>query len=551
MWIDQCLLKRKAQLSNVILADTSDPMRVKEVIAYAENIFREENVNKVLLYEGWRGLQEFKEKDGKLITQPCQVKVDEFQTDDELIVNLEIALRTADQIIREPKGSKQHEMEAVLILTNVPEFETAALQQALKSWAVDSRLFKNQSTIWVLDPDVGSLVGEKVLELAIFHPIDLSSTEERERIIDENLVKLGFIKKAEIGRFAKLTSGLHLHEVESAICLAASCQTRVETPLEQTIFQFKMESVAKKGARLIVPTFGFEGVGGMSQLKHDIEYRVKHFYKNPQLIKLFDIDPPKGALLFGPPGTGKSYFVKALGKELNLPVIAFNLGDLMSKWVGESEKQLNRILSVIDAIEDCVVFMDEVESVAAQITTEGDGQTAARMLSKLLAWMGEDRRAYIVAATNLPHRLREAFIRVGRFDRILPVMYPDEESRVQVLQVHLGGVKARKAGADVDLEAIAKQTEMWNCGELAYVVGEAAVIASHDPKAAKDGVIRQKHLLEAMKTIRVNEQERAHQYKEFLDHAKRYCNDNRYLEEFKTVQESPEVTKRLELALNV
>ncbi|MCI4325735.1 MAG: AAA family ATPase [Thermoplasmata archaeon] len=221
----------------------------------------------------------------------------------------------------------------------------------------------------------------------------------------------------------------------------------------------------------------FEMVGGLHDVKADIKESMIIPLMRKDVTTRFKLEPPKGILLFGPPGCGKTMLMKALASELGVEMISIKCSDLMSKWYGESENRVAELLRTARERAPCILFMDEIDSVAKRRDMYTADDVTPRLLSILLSEMdGIDKSAgvIVVGSTNKPDLIDPALMRPGRLDKIIYVPPPDFNERMEIVHVHLVG---RPVAQDIDLAEIAKKTERYSGADLANLVREGATIA--------------------------------------------------------------------------
>jgi transitional endoplasmic reticulum ATPase len=221
----------------------------------------------------------------------------------------------------------------------------------------------------------------------------------------------------------------------------------------------------------------FEMVGGLHDVKSDIKESLAIPLMRKDITTRFRLEPPKGILLFGPPGCGKTMLMKALASELGVEMISIKASDVMSKWYGESENKIADLLKTARERAPCILFMDEIDAVAKRRDMYTADDVTPRLLSILLAEMdGIDKSVgvIIVGSTNKPDMIDPALMRPGRLDKIIYVPPPDFSERAEILAVHLAG---RPTTTDINLNEIAKRTERFSGADLANVVREAATVA--------------------------------------------------------------------------
>ncbi|MDG6914632.1 MAG: AAA family ATPase, partial [Nitrososphaerota archaeon] len=227
-----------------------------------------------------------------------------------------------------------------------------------------------------------------------------------------------------------------------------------------------------------VPNVKWEDIGGLALVKEELSEAVEWPLKYGTLFRKGDVKPPRGILLYGPPGTGKTLIAKAVANESEANFISIKGPELISKWVGESEKGVREVFRKARAAAPCVVFFDEVDAIAPRRKSgEVDSQVTERVVSQLLTEMDgleELKGVVVLGATNRPDIIDEALLRPGRFDKILRVPPPDKEGRLEILKIH---TKRKPLATDVDLTKLADSTDGYTGAELAAVANTASVAA--------------------------------------------------------------------------
>ncbi|AIC16426.1 CDC48 family AAA ATPase [Nitrososphaera viennensis] len=221
----------------------------------------------------------------------------------------------------------------------------------------------------------------------------------------------------------------------------------------------------------------WEDIGGLQQVKEELAEAIEWPLKHGDLFAQADVRPPKGILLHGPPGTGKTMIAKAVAATSEANFISIKGPELISKWVGESEKGVREVFRKARQAAPCVVFFDELDAIAPRRGSEGDAHVTERVISQMLTEMDglEDLKGVVViGATNRPDIIDEALLRPGRFDRILEVPVPDKEARKQILQIH---TRKKPLASDVDLDKMVEMTEGMTGADIAALVNAAAMTA--------------------------------------------------------------------------
>jgi transitional endoplasmic reticulum ATPase len=287
----------------------------------------------------------------------------------------------------------------------------------------------------------------------------------------------------------------------------------------------EMEPSALREVFVEVPNVTWNDIGGLSDVKQELQEAVEWPLKYQSLFTHSDAVPPKGILLYGPPGTGKTLIAKAAAHESEANFISIKGPELLSKWVGESEKGVREIFRKARGAAPCIVFFDEIDAIAPTRGGAGsDSHVTERVISQLLTELDGLEiltNVVVIAATNRPDIIDPALLRPGRFDRLLYVPPPDKESRVQVLKIH---TKKKPLADDVKINVLADQTEGYTGADIAALASAAVMLALRehvakykDPKEAErtkeELKIHKNHFEEAMKKIRPLSKQEIDMYK--------------------------------------
>ncbi len=247
----------------------------------------------------------------------------------------------------------------------------------------------------------------------------------------------------------------------------------------------RVQPSAMREVMVEVPNIGWADIGGADEAQLKLKEGIELPLKNPEAFRRLGIRPAKGFLLYGPPGTGKTLLAKAVAKESEANFISIKSSDLLSKWYGESEQQISRLFQRARQVAPCVVFIDEIDSlVPARGSGAGEPQVTGRVVNTILAEMdGMEELASVVliGATNRPTLIDPALLRPGRLDELIYVGTPDVAGREHILGIHTAKMPLAK---DVDLAAVAKQTERFTGADLEDVVRRAGLNAIRERGAS-------------------------------------------------------------------
>ena len=273
-----------------------------------------------------------------------------------------------------------------------------------------------------------------------------------------------------------------------------------------------------------VPDIKWEDMGGLSTIKQELQEAVEWPLKYLGVFTYADATPPKGILLYGPPGTGKTLMAKATANESEANFISIKGPELLSKWVGESEKGVREIFRKARQAAPCIIFFDELDAIAPTRGDHGDSHVTERVISQFLTEMDGLEiltNVVVIGATNRPDIIDPALLRPGRFDRILYVPPPDRESRLQIIKIH---TKKKPLAEDVNIEDLADKTDGYTGADIASLSSAAVMLALREhitkypdskeaEKQTKDLKINMKHFEDAMKKIRPLSKQEVDMYK--------------------------------------
>ena len=253
---------------------------------------------------------------------------------------------------------------------------------------------------------------------------------------------------------------------------------KMEVTMDDFLKAFK--EIVPSGLREIyieVPEVHWSDIGGLEDVKEELREVVEYPLKFREIYDNLGIEPPKGILLFGPPGTGKTLLAKAVATESGANFIAVRGPEILSKWVGESEKAIREIFRKARQAAPTIIFFDEIDAIAPMRGLAADSGVTERIVNQLLAEMDGIvplNRVVVIAATNRPDILDPALLRPGRFDRLIYVPPPDKNARKDILRVHTRNVPLAE---DVSLDELAEKTEGYTGADLAALVREATLMA--------------------------------------------------------------------------
>ena len=253
-------------------------------------------------------------------------------------------------------------------------------------------------------------------------------------------------------------------------------------------FQYAIREVTPSAMREVYvepPEVKWDDIGGLDSVKRELQEAVEWPMRFPDMYKQLKHTAPKGILLHGPSGTGKTMLAKAVATESEANFISVKGPELMSKWVGESERGIREIFRKARQASPCVIFFDEIDSIAP-IRGGGEGfgggghSSSERMMSQLLTEMDgiqEIHDIVVIAATNRVDMIDTALLRPGRFDKIIYIPNPDKFTREKILQIH---IKGKPISDDIDLKRLVDMTEGFSGADVSSVANTAVSLVLHD-----------------------------------------------------------------------
>ena len=337
--------------------------------------------------------------------------------------------------------------------------------------------------------------------------IGVPDSEERKEVLEIHTRNMPLADDVDLDKIANTTHGFVGADLES-LCKEAAMrvvrrilpeiQNDEEIPkevMEKIVVtgddfksaQKEIQPSALREVLVQIPDIKWDDVGGLDDVKQELKEAVEWPLKHPDTFQRLGIRPPKGTLLYGIPGTGKTLLAKAVASESEANFISVKGPELLSKWVGESEKGVREVFRKAKQAAPTVIFFDEIDAIAsARSGSDTDSGVTKRVVNQLLTEMDgleELEDVAIIAATNRPDILDAGLMRPGRFDRHIQVKEPDEEARLAIFKVH---TKDMPLADDVDLKKLAKNTDGYVGADIEAVCREAAMLTLRDNLEASE-----------------------------------------------------------------
>ncbi len=284
-------------------------------------------------------------------------------------------------------------------------------------------------------------------------------------------------KEAAMGALRRILPEINLEE-ES---IPAELLDKINVTMDD--FENSLKEVPPSTMREVLiesPNVHWEDVGGLHEAKQELKEAIEWPLKYEELFDQAGVKPPKGIMLYGPPGTGKTLIAKAVATESEVNFISIKGPELLSKWVGESEKGVREVFRKARQAAPCIIFFDEIDSVAPPRGKNMGSNVTERVVSQVLTELDgleSLKDVVVIAATNRPDMVDPALMRPGRIDRILYISEPDKDSREAILGIHTRGMPLAE---DVDMDRLAEQMEGYNGADIAATCQAASQMAIHE-----------------------------------------------------------------------
>ena len=332
--------------------------------------------------------------------------------------------------------------------------------------------------------------------------LDLPTDEELLAVLEETIEQVKDNPRVEINmengareKIVKALNGLTRTEAENALAKVVVMRSRLDPEDVPLLLSEKEQIIRKSGMLEFYSTpERFGSIGGLEQLKTWLHQRGKAFSEK---ARDFGLPNPKGLLLVGVPGCGKSLTAKAVASEWQMPLLKFDLGKVFGGLVGESEENMRRAVKMAEAVAPCVLWIDEIEKGLSGVRgQQGDSGTSSRVFGTLLTWMEEnEKQVFVVATANDIEGLPPELLRKGRFDEIFFIDLPSPQERANILAIHLA--KHHRDYREFDLARHVSATEGFSGAELEQV----AVSALYEAFAeGEDTKLEDRHLDKAVAT---------------------------------------------------
>ena len=402
----------------------------------------------------------------------------------------EVEKRVVSQLLTLMDGLKGRGKLIVIGATNIPDSLDPALRRPGR--------FDREIRIDAPDRD-----GRK--EVLQIHTRGMPKADEvdLEKLADRTYGYVG----ADLAALARESAMNALRRYLPEIDLDKPIPVEVLEKMEVTMDDFKnaqrgIEPSALREFFVEVPKVSWKDVGGLEDVKQQLRESVEWPLSQPEVFKRLGINAPRGILLYGPPGTGKTLLAKAVANESDANFISIKGPEVMSKWVGESEKAVRELFKKAKQVAPSIVFLDELDAIAPRRGAYSGSHVTESVVNQLLTsvdGLESMEGVVIIGATNRPDIIDSSLLRPGRFDRLIMTPSPDEHARKEIFKIHTKNMPLEK---DISLDDLAKETDGFSGADIEALCREAAMIALRDDIKVKK--ITRKHFVKAMDGIRAS-----------------------------------------------
>ncbi len=402
----------------------------------------------------------------------------------------EVEKRVVSQLLTLMDGLKGRGKLIVIGATNIPDSLDPALRRPGR--------FDREIRIDAPDRD-----GRKEIIQIHTRGMPKADNVDLERLAERTYGYVG----ADLAALARESAMNALRRYLPEIDLDKPIPVEVLEKMEVTMDDFKnaqrgIEPSAMREFFVEVPRVSWKDVGGLKDVKQQLMESVEWPLSQPEVFKRLGINAPRGILLYGPPGTGKTLLAKAVANESDANFISIKGPEVMSKWVGESEKAVRELFKKAKQVAPSIVFLDELDAIAPRRGAYSGSHVTESVVNQLLTsvdGLESMEGVIIIGATNRPDIIDSSLLRPGRFDRLIMTPSPDVAARKEIFKIH---TKNMPLAADVSLEELANDTDGFSGADIEALCRESAMIALRDNIKVKK--VKKDHFTKAMQHIRAS-----------------------------------------------
>ncbi len=405
-------------------------------------------------------------------------------------VHGEVERRVVSQLLTLMDGLKGRGKVIVIGATNIPDAIDPALRRPGR--------FDREIRIDAPDRD-----GRKEILQIHTRGMPMSEDVDLDELAD---ITHGFVG-ADLAALAREAAMNALRRYLPEIDLEKPIPVEILEKMVVTMEDFKnakkgIEPSAMREFFVEIPKVTWDDIGGLEDVKQHLRESVEWPLTNPEMFKRMGITPPRGVLLYGPPGTGKTLLAKAIATESQANFISIKGPEVMSKWVGESERAVRELFKKAKQVAPTIVFLDELDAIAPRRGAYSGSHVTESVVNQLLTsidGLESMEGVIVIGATNRPDIIDPSLLRPGRFDRLILIPPPDLKARIEIFKIH---TRNTPLSDDVSLEELAKQTEGFSGADIEAFCREAAMIALREDKNAKKVTL--KHFEKARESVRAS-----------------------------------------------
>jgi len=405
-------------------------------------------------------------------------------------VHGEVERRVVSQMLTLMDGLKGRGKLIVIGATNLPDILDPALRRPGR--------FDREIRIDAPDRD-----GRKEILQIHTRGMPMDKNVKLEGLAD---ITYGYVG-ADLAALARESAMNALRRYLPEIDLEKPIPVEILEKMEVTMEDFKnahrgIEPSAMREFLVEVPKTSWDDVGGLESAKQQLQESVEWPLTKPEVFKRMGIQPPRGVLLYGPPGTGKTLLAKAVAHESKANFISIKGPEVMSKWVGESEKAVRELFKKARQVAPTIVFLDELDSIAPMRGRETGTHVTDSVVNQLLTsidGLESMEGVVVIGATNRPDIIDQGLLRPGRFDRLVLIHSPDKKARLEIFKIHTKGMPLDK---DVNLKDLAAECEKYSGADIEALCREAAMLAIRQDEKAKK--VNKKHFDKAKEAVRAS-----------------------------------------------
>jgi SpoVK/Ycf46/Vps4 family AAA+-type ATPase len=362
-----------------------------------------------------------------------------------------------------------HQVGGVFILRDFQRFmEDIAISRKLRNLA---RSLKSQAkNIIIIAPQVS--IPEELTEFFTVLDFSLPSSEEIKQEITRLLGATGQpLKESLVNDLVRSAQGLSMERIRRVLTKAIADRGKLEAEDVELILEEKKQSIRQTQILDFYPaTEEISDIGGLDNLKDWLLRRGGAFSEQ---ARAYGLPNPRGLLLVGIQGTGKSLTAKAIAHNWHLPLLRLDVGRLFAGLVGESESRTRQMINLAEALAPCILWIDEIDKAFAGANSKGDGGTTSRVFGTFITWLAEKQSpVFVVATANNIQSLPPEMLRKGRFDEIFFVGLPSQEERAAIFEVHLSKLRPHNL-QNYDLKRLAYETPEFSGAEIEQTLIEA------------------------------------------------------------------------------